>query len=131
MHLNPEERSRLRTRLVKLRHDAQERITRQRSALAEPGKNRAVGDGTEDTQNEMLTGTTIDLTVQATRILTQVDDALRAVSRDEYGACLRCDGPISVTRLEALPFASLCIGCAQDDETEVRRRRHVPVYPQL
>jgi DnaK suppressor protein len=129
MHLDPAQRSYLRTRLVEIRRDAQEQIDRHRKMLADQGKNREVGDGTEDTQNSMLTGTTIDLTVKATRILEQSDAALRAISREEYGRCSLCDGPISVQRLESLPFATLCIACAEEDERETIRKSHTPVYP--
>jgi RNA polymerase-binding protein DksA len=129
MHLNPQERSGLRTQLVRIRLKAQELLERQRAVLAAQGANRAVGDGTDDVQGEAVVGTTIALTQQAARTLTQADEALRAISRDEYGICKRCGGAIALERLRALPFATLCLGCMEEGEAEDRRRRHVPVYP--
>jgi len=35
------------------------------------------------------------------------------VDRGTYGVCERCGQPIAVERLEAIPWARLCIGCKQ------------------
>jgi DnaK suppressor protein len=43
-------------------------------------------------------------------------DVARALSKMEteaYGICERCGQPISMERLEALPWAELCIDCKQ------------------
>lgn len=38
------------------------------------------------------------------------------------GICRSCEEPIEPKRLEILPSADLCSGCAQDAEIESRRR---------
>ena len=43
--------------------------------------------------------------------LRDVDHALEKVERGTYGACERCGRPIAPERLEALPWAALCIDC--------------------
>jgi len=40
-------------------------------------------------------------------------DALRRIEAGRYGFCVQCGEPIAEERLEALPFASTCIYCAQ------------------
>ena len=52
------------------------------------------------------------------RQLYQIDDALRRLYRtpDGFGRCVQCDGPIHWERLEALPYATLCIGCKEREE---------------
>jgi len=130
MHLDSAQRSRLRVRLVHLRHEAQRLLDRHRESLVVQGEHRAVGDDTDEMQGEELAGTTIALSDQAVRTIKKVDDALRAMNREEYGVCTACNGPISVQRLEALPFANLCLACAEEEEAETARRRHVPVYQQ-
>lgn len=40
---------------------------------------------------------------------------LLRIERGDYGSCVRCGGPIGDARLEALPTASLCIACAEED----------------
>jgi RNA polymerase-binding transcription factor DksA len=42
----------------------------------------------------------------------EVDAALRRVEDETYGVCESCGGDIGAPRLEALPAARLCIGCA-------------------
>jgi RNA polymerase-binding transcription factor len=45
--------------------------------------------------------------------LHDVDRALAKVTGGTYGACERCGNPISPERLEAIPWATLCIDCKQ------------------
>jgi RNA polymerase-binding transcription factor DksA len=44
--------------------------------------------------------------------LAQVEHALRRLEAGSYGLCERCGQLIHPERLKALPYASLCIGCA-------------------
>jgi DnaK suppressor protein len=50
------------------------------------------------------------------RMLKQVDDALHKIRQDTYGQCEACGDMISERRLEALPFARLCIACQEEEE---------------
>lgn len=44
--------------------------------------------------------------------LQQIDDALRRIEDGSYGRCSKCRGPISRERLQAVPYATTCIGCS-------------------
>lgn len=50
------------------------------------------------------------------RMLRQVDQALSKIREDRYGLCEACGETISEKRLEALPFAGLCIACQEEEE---------------
>jgi DnaK suppressor protein len=50
------------------------------------------------------------------RLLKQVDEALIKIREDTYGLCEACGEMISERRLEALPFARLCIACQEEEE---------------
>lgn len=52
------------------------------------------------------------------RQLYQIDEALRRLYADpeEFGRCEECGDPIHPERLEALPYATLCIGCKEEEE---------------
>lgn len=52
------------------------------------------------------------------RQLYQIDDALRRLYRepDGFGHCFECEQPIHWERLEALPYATLCIACKEREE---------------
>jgi DnaK suppressor protein len=43
----------------------------------------------------------------------QVDEALLRLEGGTFGACEDCGGKIAHDRLDALPYARLCIRCAK------------------
>ena len=50
-----------------------------------------------------------------------VDAALARLDAGTYGACTACGGPIAPERLEALPWAPLCIACQRAAGASRRR----------
>jgi RNA polymerase-binding protein DksA len=44
--------------------------------------------------------------------LEQIEMALSKIDAGTYGICDRCKKPIAEPRLQALPYATLCINCA-------------------
>ena len=54
-----------------------------------------------------------DLAVQVTteQTLKLVDDALARFDNGTYGLCLNCGQEIDAARLEAIPYAPLCLSC--------------------
>ena len=52
------------------------------------------------------------------RQLYQIDEALRRLYREPggFGLCVQCTAPIGSERLEALPYATLCIACKEQEE---------------
>jgi DnaK suppressor protein len=57
----------------------------------------------------------IDYTLEenSTQVLGEVDAALLRIDAGTYGTCTSCGDEIPVARLEAYPWASVCIGCAR------------------
>jgi DnaK suppressor protein len=47
------------------------------------------------------------------RTLTEIDAALKRIATGDYGVCESCETAISPGRLRALPWARLCISCAE------------------
>ena len=54
-------------------------------------------------------------------ILYQIDDALKRLDDGSYGVCQQCNAPIVMSRLKAVPYASLCIGCQRTKEQKTKR----------
>jgi DnaK suppressor protein len=48
--------------------------------------------------------------------LAEIEQALVRVEQGAYGKCVDCGGVIPKTRLNALPFAPLCVKCASARE---------------
>ena len=44
--------------------------------------------------------------------LQEVEEAIKRISRGEYGICTRCEEEISAARLRVRPEARLCLACA-------------------
>jgi RNA polymerase-binding protein DksA len=44
--------------------------------------------------------------------LAAIESALQRVEEGSFGVCEECAGPIAKSRLQAIPYASLCIKCA-------------------
>lgn len=47
--------------------------------------------------------------------LRDVEIALGKIDKGTYGVCERCGEPISPERLEAIPYARLCVTCKQKE----------------
>jgi len=48
--------------------------------------------------------------------LHEIQDALKRIEQGEYGRCESCGKSIGAPRLAALPFATLCLKCKQEEE---------------
>ncbi|HEX2496181.1 MAG TPA: TraR/DksA C4-type zinc finger protein [Gaiellaceae bacterium] len=50
------------------------------------------------------------------RLLVAIDAALQRIENGTYGKCVNCGAPIPEERLEAMPWATLCIDCKRKEE---------------
>jgi len=71
---------------------------------------RGFADGGQATAER---GRLLSLAGELRSSLRDVEHALSKFERGTYGSCERCGGPIAVERLEAIPWARLCITCKQ------------------
>ena len=53
---------------------------------------------------------------QSTQLLKRIELALKRIDSGEYGCCLQCEEPITFARLQAQPFADLCLDCQSASE---------------
>lgn len=52
--------------------------------------------------------------------LREIERALRRIESGGFGDCTECGEPISERRLDALPYTSLCIDCASENDRDAR-----------
>lgn len=50
------------------------------------------------------------------RELAHIENALDRMKTGQYGLCEVCNGKIPMARLNALPYATMCIGCQREME---------------
>jgi RNA polymerase-binding transcription factor len=56
------------------------------------------------------------LEVNAEQLVREIDRALGKIDAGTYGKCERCGQGIPEERLEAVPYATLCVSCKQLEE---------------
>jgi DnaK suppressor protein len=107
-----------------------EQLQRERAQVAE----ELASLRSEMQQAPEMTGDEVDLNVYERektlglvgayeRRLEELDAALRAAERGQYGICERCGNPIPPERLEIFPETRLCVSCKNQVEKEARRLR--------
>ena len=74
--------------------------------LNSPAGDQHIADHASDTFDRELDET---LEENAEHVLQEIDDALARIDAGTYGLCSACGEPIPEERLEAVPYAVLCI----------------------
>ncbi len=57
-----------------------------------------------------------ELTDKEQRLLNTIEVALHKIESKTYGICEECKGKITIDRLKAVPFTSLCVECQAKKE---------------
>ncbi len=78
--------------------------------------------GSDNFNREMELG----LMTEETQRIKAIEDAIKRLHDGSYGICEDCDNKINPARLEALPYAKLCINCKSLREKEQRDSRNAP-----
>jgi DnaK suppressor protein len=89
----------------------------QLSAILAQRDGIAIQERMADIMDEILMANDRDLAIDALHreavLLAEVQLALDAIDNEEYGLCACCDERIAPRRLEAVPWARLCIRCQE------------------
>ncbi len=67
---------------------------------------------------ELIENTGIKLAEIKMREVTALEEALIKLEEGSYGVCDDCGKLIPEERLAALPYATRCVGCAEEDEQQ-------------
>ena len=107
-----EERDRIERAIANLREDHPGRMDEEVEEISATQDNHLAETATVTLDRE------IDYTLEenSTRMLAAVDSALERIENGSYGTCANCGRAIAEERLEAYPWASLCIDCKRDAE---------------
>jgi RNA polymerase-binding protein DksA len=83
----------------------------------EAGEETAYDNHLADTATETY-DRELDYTLEenSEHVLAEIDAALKRIQDGTYGICTSCAKPIPQERLEARPWATLCIGCKRARE---------------
>ena len=98
--------------LLRRRDALRQTLAGELSTLKEFKKGDEVDVAIDSAQNEISS----HLAEAESRELAAVEAALERIREGYYGQCDGCGGKIPKARLEALPYATLCINCQREME---------------
>jgi len=107
-----EERQRVERAIANLRDDHPGTIDDEVEEITGASDNHLAETATATLDRE------IDFTLEenSNQVLTEIDAALKRIEGGTYGTCTKCGREIAAERLEAYPWASLCIDDARKAE---------------
>ncbi len=107
-----EERQRVERAIANLRDDHPGTIDDEVEEITGASDNHLAETATATLDRE------IDFTLEenSNQVLTEIDAALKRIEGGTYGTCTKCGREIAAERLEAYPWASLCIDDAREAE---------------
>jgi len=77
----------------------------------EPGDVQFDEEGGEGGTSNVDRELDLVLSAQARSAITEIDRAMIKIEAGTYGTCEQCGRPIPQARLQALPYAALCVAC--------------------
>lgn len=102
-------RARLETTRDTLRRELAELKAAPRDPMGAVSFGKRVGEGTNQAIERI---TQVDAAKKLDAKLRDVERALVKLDEGTYGVCDSCGEPIGTERLEAIPWATLCVRCA-------------------
>jgi len=93
-----------------------ERLTGQINALSDDSLKYIDDSSSEDRTDDFDREFALNLVSSEHDAVFDIDEALRRIEERTYGACDACGQAIERGRLQALPFARMCVRCQSDAE---------------
>lgn len=114
-----------REQLLTLRARLRGDVTKMADAALKKSRSEANGDlssmpihmadvGSDNFEQEF----TLSLMENDGGTLSQIENALERIEEGTYGQCEECGVKIPKSRLNAIPFATLCVRCAEEQERQ-------------
>jgi len=107
-----EERERVENAIANLRDDHPGRMDEEVEEMSGMSDNHLGETATATLDREI----DYSLEENSTQVLLEIDAALARIDAGSYGTCTRCGAEIPQGRLDAKPWASLCIECKRETE---------------
>ncbi|HEX6506317.1 MAG TPA: TraR/DksA C4-type zinc finger protein [Chloroflexota bacterium] len=108
-----------------LNRSVEERLMRERQAVLSRMQSMTEGALNVEIETDGVPPSSYNrdeaLNVMLSSRLSEIDGALERVANGTYGVCDSCSNTIPPRRLEALPFATLCVQCQSVADKRVKR----------
>ena len=120
----------LRTVLIKRRDALRKALAGDLSMLKEL-RNQSTGDVVDAALDSAQDEISSQLAEVESRELAFIENALEQMRSGNYGKCEACEANIPLARLQALPYATLCIQCQREAEKTGKAGTAVHDWAQL
>ncbi len=100
------------------RRDALRRSVSGQLDLPSRDEVKAVGDEIDAAVESLHDELSSQLAAAESRELQRIDIALERIKEGTYGVCEHCGKNIPLARLQAVPYATLCINCQREMELQ-------------
>lgn len=126
--MQPEKLRAYRQRLVNMRQATERSLADLEQGLGQELRESIVEFSTYDNHPADIASETYErgkdfaLREDQARLLTAIDSALTRIEDGTFGRCNVCGREIPAERLQAIPYATSCIGCQRDQEDAIRPR---------
>ncbi len=111
-HIDSKSLSRIQEMLIKMR----DRLTGQITALSDDTLKYVDDSSSEDRTDDFDREFALNLVSTEQDSVFEIDNALRRIKEGAYGSCDFCGCAIEKARLQALPFARMCVKCQSAQE---------------
>jgi DnaK suppressor protein len=111
----------LKAMLVERRREIDDRLRSIRQGL--PAQLDDVQDMEEQSVNDLFQDMDFAVMQMKADTLAKIDEALLCLEDGSYGTCAECDQEIAEARLKAVPFATLCRNCQEEEENRAAAER--------
>lgn len=104
--------------LLLIRRDALRKALAGDLSMLQDLNNQSSGDVVDFALDSVQDEISSQLAEVESRELTSIENALKQMRQGKYGVCEHCGQTIPMARLNALPYATLCIDCQREAERE-------------
>lgn len=80
-------------------------------------------DEVDIAQNLIINEMVERLSMREKESFTKLNNALQRIEEGSFGLCEECEEPIGEKRLQAVPYCTTCISCAEQQERMARQYR--------
>lgn len=109
----------LKRMLEERRREIQEKLRSLRESR--PDDADQVKDAEEQSVDDFVREVDFALMQMKSETLAKIDEAMRRLEHGSYGVCAECGAEIAAARLQALPFATRCRSCQEQQELASER----------
>lgn len=99
----------------------------QKATLLSPKTSNLIEDPSADevdiAQNLIINEMVEKLSMREKETFSKLNNALQRIEEGSFGLCEECEEPIAEKRLQAIPYCTTCISCAEQQERIAKQYR--------